>query len=155
METGTTPAEIQQALDRIRLWISRFLPSCLDGDFLATEIWLECWQNKTRISKRLVRFRCIDLMRKELKRQGSDDVEQSQSTDSSTLELRDMLNKLAAHANLSPLSKRLIYHVYYRGQSIADAAFELNIPVTKARRTLEETLTTLRSVYDILYPPCA
>ena len=148
MESGTTPDEIQAALSRIRHLVAVFLPRSLDGDALTTEIWIEAWQHNKPITRRFVRFRCYDLMRKELKRQHGEPPEETSSTDETQLEARDALNKLMSSAKLPPKTQRLLYLVYYRSLSLPDAAFQLKIPPSVARELHDNAIKLLRIIHE-------
>jgi DNA-directed RNA polymerase specialized sigma24 family protein len=148
MQPDTNPDETLRCLQQISRWVQQFLPSSLDGDYLVTEIWLECWQKSIQPSRRMVRFRCIDLMRKELKRQACEPSDDTPHTDVSSLESRDILNRLMSMANFSPKTKHLLYLLYYRSLNITDAAFELRIPVSHARTLHDSALQTLRLLHD-------
>lgn len=128
----------------IRSMVSKVLPSWMDLDGIAQDIWVECWKNARYITRKLVRYRCIDYLRRQ-KEQDAFFEEYATQTDVETLASHELLNEIIRLANLTPTEK-LILHNYSSTRSIAEIAAHVGLSPSVCYNTLTRLLARLRTL---------
>lgn len=128
----------------IRSMVAKVLPSWMDLDGIAQDIWIECWKGSRYITRRLVRYRCIDYLRRQ-KEQDAFFEEYATHTDVETLASYELLNEIVKLANLTPTEK-LILHNYSTTKSVSEIASSVGLSSSVCYNALTRLLARLRTI---------
>lgn len=141
--------DFEEELKRARKFAAQLTPDKEIQEEAVSLSLEECFLNKRKIFKKLVRWRVLDLIRKREKwkekykeKPLSFSVE-IPSTDETFSDLPQFINDLLKKGNLTREQRYLIFMRFYREDTVEEISKVFNTSPREVSRKLEETLQTL------------
>lgn len=133
----------QALINSVIRTVRGFVPRHYDYEGLALDILFESWSNGVPVPSRdFIRNRCYDQLRREKNELTCATVPEPEPPDDSAPTRNALVGSLMM--TLSPEERKVIWHRFYAGRSLADCATALRIPVEMVRQILEASLYKMR-----------
>jgi DNA-directed RNA polymerase specialized sigma24 family protein len=129
---------------KIKRCVERLLPSRYDTEGVVQDVLIECWNSKREPTLRLIRWRCLDLVRRCRGDQTIDSLWERQSK--SQVVPDEDVGKLIDDSQIDGEAKELLWLIFWKGLTYEEASRELKVSSFEISRRLRVTLEKIRTV---------